>query len=319
MSIKNYVNGTLLSFWAIFIPTIICTTASVFLAPNSSSIDNIMQNAALIFLFGGLFIYKYNRRQLKYINAMQNPRAQLLRSDIMPMSSLKPLSWLLIVVIATALKFTSIIWTMNLSASTTEQNIANNAQAAPNPFVALLAIAILAPLSEEFFYRGVLFGIARKSGSGMVTILLTTTLFGLSHFNLRQATYAAVLGFYIGMIVWITHNFFAGFFIHSLLNFTSLVSLYAFNIDGFIYVKIASFFAKFDNPYMYLSILLPLFAVLILLIVALCKHENTLDDFAGIFKNGAAELSQGKSKIVWISAFILGAILLVSSVIPANT
>ena len=71
-----------------------------------------------------------------------------------------------------------------------------------NPFgiaVTFIGTVILAPLVEEFAFRGVVLGSLRKYGDGLA-ITLSALLFGLVHGNLRQIPFAFLSGLVLGFI-----------------------------------------------------------------------------------------------------------------------
>ncbi len=65
----------------------------------------------------------------------------------------------------------------------------------------LLAVVILAPLSEELTFRGVTMNLAKKaSGSFLVANILQALMFGIFHLNIVQGVYAFVLGLVLGFV-----------------------------------------------------------------------------------------------------------------------
>ncbi|MBR1471363.1 MAG: CPBP family intramembrane metalloprotease [Lachnospiraceae bacterium] len=69
----------------------------------------------------------------------------------------------------------------------------------PMPVVALFA-AVIAPLVEEWTFRGILYGGIRKNGSALQAMLCTAVMFGLFHMNLNQMAYAFALGIFFGAL-----------------------------------------------------------------------------------------------------------------------
>jgi len=66
-----------------------------------------------------------------------------------------------------------------------------------DPVVAVglvLAIAVLAPLCEELFFRGAIFNSVRSTQKMRVAAILSSTLFAIAHLNLKMAPYYVIFG-----------------------------------------------------------------------------------------------------------------------------
>ena len=68
----------------------------------------------------------------------------------------------------------------------------------------LFAVGVFAPLVEEIFFRYFMVGTLKEKP--VLAILLPAFLFGVSHGNLVQGSYAFVLGVIFGMIYFYTKN-----------------------------------------------------------------------------------------------------------------
>lgn len=60
--------------------------------------------------------------------------------------------------------------------------------------VALVVVAVLAPLVEELIFRGLLFGWLQGAVGGGTALLVTTVLFGVAHSNPASPEVATILG-----------------------------------------------------------------------------------------------------------------------------
>jgi membrane protease YdiL (CAAX protease family) len=67
----------------------------------------------------------------------------------------------------------------------------------------ILVVAIAAPFFEELFYRGLVQRSFLRHVAPVVAIVLTATLFGLSHFELLQLPALVVFGLLVG---WLAHR-----------------------------------------------------------------------------------------------------------------
>lgn len=95
-----------------------------------------------------------------------------------------------------------------------------------SPFwVAFAVIAVLPAVTEEFVYRGMLFGGYRKR-SILMGAIVSGLVFGLMHGNLNQLMYAFVMGVVFALIDEITGSTVSSMVMHLLVNGTSVVLVY---------------------------------------------------------------------------------------------
>jgi uncharacterized protein len=92
------------------------------------------------------------------------------------------------------------------------------------PPVALAALAVVAGISEEVLFRGVIQpGLGRWIPAGGA-LVLTSLLFGLVHFASRTyAIFAALMGLYLGALFQLAGNLFAPIVTHATYDFVALV------------------------------------------------------------------------------------------------
>lgn len=87
-----------------------------------------------------------------------------------------------------------------------------------NIWLSLLATVILAPLAEEFLFRGVTMGMAKKFMPLMAANILQAVLFGIYHMNWIQGVYAFVLGIILGFTAEYFHSIWASILLHAFVN-----------------------------------------------------------------------------------------------------
>lgn len=68
------------------------------------------------------------------------------------------------------------------------------------PLLMLLYSVILAPVSEELIFRGVIFKIARRAFPFWIANVIQAFLFGVFHQNMLQGCYTFVLGLFLGYV-----------------------------------------------------------------------------------------------------------------------
>jgi len=87
-----------------------------------------------------------------------------------------------------------------------------------NIWLSLLTTVILAPLAEEFLFRGVTMGMAKKFMPFMAANILQAVLFGVYHMNWIQGVYAFVLGLILGFTAEYFHSIWASILLHAFVN-----------------------------------------------------------------------------------------------------
>ncbi len=96
------------------------------------------------------------------------------------------------------------------------------------PVCLVLGAAVLAPLYEEFFFRGMIqTTIARYTRSPWIAILASGLIFGLFHYtNIETVPPLVIFGFVVGYVYARTGSLTTTFLIHLLFNSKSLVWLF---------------------------------------------------------------------------------------------
>lgn len=85
-------------------------------------------------------------------------------------------------------------------------------------------LVVIAPVFEEFIFRGVLMDALRPYGNGFA-IFVTGILFGIYHGNFSQLFYTALIGIALGYIGNVTNSIFATTIIHAIFNGVSGILL----------------------------------------------------------------------------------------------
>lgn len=90
--------------------------------------------------------------------------------------------------------------------------------------VSLLTVGIVAPFTEEFIFRGVIFKTLNKNISILWTIIIQALFFGLFHGNLIQCIYTTLLGLVFGYITYKTKSLWPAVVMHMTNNTIASVS-----------------------------------------------------------------------------------------------
>lgn len=95
------------------------------------------------------------------------------------------------------------------------------------PFIVMLfMIGILAPFSEEFVFRGVIFRGYKNSGPVWWAFFWSGLLFGFMHLNFNQAAYAIALGFMFALLVEATGSLWSSIIAHAIFNSWQVCTMY---------------------------------------------------------------------------------------------
>lgn len=92
-----------------------------------------------------------------------------------------------------------------------------------NSLLSFIAIVIIAPISEELIFRGVIFEKCKKVMPFLAANIFQALLFGIMHFNLIQGLYAFVLGILIGFVCNKRTSIIAAIMLHMIFNLSSIV------------------------------------------------------------------------------------------------
>ena len=87
-----------------------------------------------------------------------------------------------------------------------------------NLWLSLVATVVLAPVAEEFIFRGVVMKKAQKLMPFMVANILQAVMFGLYHMNWIQGVYAFVIGVIFGFTAEYFHSIWVSVLLHALVN-----------------------------------------------------------------------------------------------------
>lgn len=96
--------------------------------------------------------------------------------------------------------------------------------------VLLVQLVVIAPLFEEFWFRGIVLQSLRPYGNGFA-IFVSGLLFGLTHANFSQFFYASVLGICLGYIAVSTRSIITTTVMHAMFNGMSGIMLLLITFD----------------------------------------------------------------------------------------
>ena len=85
----------------------------------------------------------------------------------------------------------------------------------------LILSCILPGFCEEFLHRGIMLHANKKHNSPKFCLTISSILFGLTHLNIKQFFYAAILGSLMGLVALASNSIFPSIIIHFMNNFLS--------------------------------------------------------------------------------------------------
>lgn len=97
--------------------------------------------------------------------------------------------------------------------------------------ILVVQLAIIAPLFEEFWFRGIVMESLKPYGNGFA-IFVSAILFGLTHANFGQLFYTTVIGICLGYIAVSTKSIVVTTIMHAILNSISGIMLILISTDS---------------------------------------------------------------------------------------
>ena len=101
-----------------------------------------------------------------------------------------------------------------------------------NILIAIISTGIIGPIIEEYMIRGIMYNELKQKYSIMKSIVITTIIFSLLHFNLVQMIYALVLGFILIYMYEKTNNIKAPLILHMTSNIVT--TIYCLILNNFL-------------------------------------------------------------------------------------
>ena len=90
---------------------------------------------------------------------------------------------------------------------------------------------VLPGFCEEFLHRGIMLHANKKHTNTKFCLIISSILFGLTHLNIRQFFYAAILGFLMGYVSLVADSIIPSIIIHFMNNFLSTYFVYGTYLD----------------------------------------------------------------------------------------
>jgi membrane protease YdiL (CAAX protease family) len=92
-----------------------------------------------------------------------------------------------------------------------------------NTLISFLFIGLIAPVSEEFVFRGVILKKFNRIMPFVAANVMQALLFGIFHFNLIQGIYGFVIGLFLGLIYKKTKSILGAIILHMVVNLSGIL------------------------------------------------------------------------------------------------
>lgn len=187
-------------------------------------------------------------------------------------------------------------------------------------FTLFVMLVVIAPVFEEFVFRGAVMNLLKPYGSG-VAVFASALCFGIFHGNFQQFFYAFVLGILLGYISYATNSMFCNTILHAMFNAVSGIIM--------IFVSTGPVQKKTLNPTAQLSdgeqLVVTFYAIfmIIVLITAFIGFIAMIKKLAKIKKYRLPKVwgevsNKKKTRVLIFTAPVLLAILLMTDVMGSN-
>ena len=103
-------------------------------------------------------------------------------------------------------------------------------------FLTFLVIVILAPITEELIFRGILFEEINRIFDYKFAIFSTALLFGIYHFNILQGVNTFVMALILAMVYYYRKNILDSILIHMVNNFLALILSINQNLTSLVFI-----------------------------------------------------------------------------------
>lgn len=106
-----------------------------------------------------------------------------------------------------------------------QKNVSQLSTSREITIIQLLSTLVFAPITEEFYFRGILFKYFSERNGKLFILILTSLIFSIIHFNVAATPTLFILGISLGLIKLTTDSIFITIIMHSIFNCTMLLMI----------------------------------------------------------------------------------------------
>lgn len=179
----------------------------------------------------------------------------------------------------------------------------------------IFLIGVFGPVSEEFVFRGVIYHSYRCKGRIVGGMLLSALLFGLTHLNFNQMSYAIVVGVIGVMLIECTGSIVSSMIFHMVINLSNVIPVFLFpetyaESDMDIMAQLEMLQMTYTE---YMCVEIAVFSVIsvisvafaLCLLYAITRREGRMAHIKAVFSKGRQE----KKERLWSVPLIVSIVL----------
>lgn len=183
------------------------------------------------------------------------------------------------------------------------------------PALAIFLVGVLGPLNEEFVFRGVIYHGYQKSGRVIASIFMSALLFGLTHLNFNQMSYAFVVGIIGVLLVECTGSIISTMLFHMIINLCNIVPVFlapdAFkDADKTLEMQLSQMHMTYKE---YMSVEIAIYSVIALittslaicLLYAITQRENRTEYVRELFSKKEQDTKQSIISVPLVISIII--------------
>ena len=147
-------------------------------------------------------------------------------------------------------------------------------------FKEFLLSCLLPGFCEEFLHRGIMLHANKKHSNTRFCLIISSILFGLTHLNIRQFFYAAILGFLMGYVSLVADSIIPSIIIHFMNNFLSNYFVYGTYLNWPV-AKFVNFITNIFMSDVFIFLISSVISVILLLLLYNYLVKQLLRERAG--------------------------------------
>lgn len=132
-----------------------------------------------------------------------------------------------VAIFVATLVYSVIVTVLHLPLQTNAQTLEDQARYAPITTFALLAVSVLiAPICEELFFRGFLFGGLLRGMPALVAVVVSALVFAIAHGDLGSFAVLLAIGLTLAVVRWRVGSIWPSVALHACNNATAAIAIY---------------------------------------------------------------------------------------------
>ena len=195
---------------------------------NGMDIDSFLDSNSILFLstvsilsiiFFGIILYFKQKNSIKYSDKpFVSLRGKVGKKEFMESITLFLGAFGITILWVILISFLSESSPFYKELLETHDSTLGNLVGTESLMFSIITIAIIVPITEELFFRGLIYGRLRQAMRPIVAILISSIVFGIFHGNVVQGVYAFLIGCTLALVYEKTDSLILSIFGHGLIN-----------------------------------------------------------------------------------------------------